>query len=154
MERPIVRPVGLVPPMRSRLWSCAGRREPGLGLSTDRGRLVPSGPQAGPQYDCCDSGTTRDRARAGAEPEDDMEGVSEPALGDDRGHGFLHSGSVDPARFTAVPRPVLHRLVYAEGGDRRHRTGSERIVDEPDRPESHGLRRWNPDGKTVPDSRP
>src|SRR5262249_32677609 len=123
------------------------------GLSTNRGCSVSSGPQPCPQHDCCDSGTTRDGAGAGAEAEDDMERVSEPAVGDDCGHGFLHGSGVDAARFTAVPRAVLHRLVYTEGGDRRHRTGGERIVDEPDRPESHGLRRWNPDWKTVPDSR-
>jgi putative transposase len=70
-----------------------------------------------------------DGAGTGAEPEDDMEGVSEPALGDDRGYGFLHGRSVDPARVAAVHRAVLHRLVYTEGGSRRDRSGGERIVD-------------------------
>src|SRR5262249_26122184 len=145
---------GLVPPMRSRLWWCVWQKRTGIGAIDGSRVRCPIWATSCSQHDCCDSGTARDRAGAGAEPEDDPEGVSEPALGDDRGHGFLHRRSMDPARFTAVPRAVLHRLVYTEGGDRRHRTGGERIVDEPDRPESHGLRRWNPDGKTVPDSRP
>src|SRR5215471_11091484 len=67
---------------------------------------------------------------------------------------FLHGRSLDAARFAAVHRAVLPRPVYPEGGDRGHRTGRERIVDEPDRPESDGLRGRNPDWKTVPDSRP
>jgi hypothetical protein len=66
---------------------------------------------------------------------------------------FNHCGSVDPARFAAVHRPVLHRLIYTEGGSRRDRTGGERIVDEPDCPESHGFGGRNSDRKTVPDSR-
>ena len=70
-------------------------------------------------------------------------------LGDDCGHGFLHCGSVDPARFAAVRGSVLHRLVYAEGGSRRDRTGGERIVDEPDCPESHGFGGRNPQRKTY-----
>jgi hypothetical protein len=76
-----------------------------------------------------------------------------PALGADCGQRFL-LGSGDQARSATIYHFVLHRLVYAEGGDRRHRAGGERIVDEPDRPESHGLRGRNPDWKTVPDSRP
>src|SRR5215469_6082922 len=54
---------------------------------------------------------------------------------------------MDPARFAAVHRAVLDRLVYTEGRDRRDRTGGERIVDEPDSPESHGLGGGNPDWK-------
>jgi putative transposase len=38
---------------------------------------------------------------------------SEPALGSDRGCGFLHRGSVDPARAAAVRGAVLHRVVDA-----------------------------------------
>jgi hypothetical protein len=67
-----------------------------------------------------------------AEPEGDEEGVSEQALGDDCGHGFLHGGSVDPARVAAVHGAVLHRLVYTQGGSCQNRTGGERVVDEPD----------------------
>src|SRR5260370_12387002 len=63
-------------------------------------------------------------------------------------------GSVDPARAATIYRFVLHRLVYAEGGDRGQRAGGERIVDEPDRPESHGCGAGNTDWKTLPDSRP
>jgi hypothetical protein len=39
----------------------------------------------------------RDRAGTGAEPKDELEGVSEQALGTDCGRGFLHRGSMDPA---------------------------------------------------------
>src|SRR5262249_45767862 len=39
---------------------------------------------------------------APAEPEDDVAGVPEQALGDDCGHGFFHCGSVDSTRFAAV----------------------------------------------------
>ena len=62
--------------------------------------------------------------------------------------------SVDQARFAAVHRAVLHRLVDTEGGSRRDRIGGERIVDEPDCPESHGFGGRNPDRKTALDSRP
>ena len=41
-----------------------------------------------------------------------------------------------------------------EGRNRGHRAGGEQIVDEPDRPESHGLGERNPDWKTILDSRP
>ena len=98
-----------------------------------QGALSNLGHDACPQHDRADPGTAWHRAGAGAKPEDDMEGVSEPALGIDCGHGFLHRGSVDPARAAAVHRSLLHRVVYAEGGDRGHRAGRERIVDEPDR---------------------
>ena len=64
------------------------------------------------------------------------------------------TGRVDSSRTAAFYHFVLHRLAYAEGGDRRHRTGGERIVDEPDCPESHGRGAGNPDRKTVSDSRP
>ena len=64
-----------------------------------------SRPRACPQHHRCDSGTTRDGAGTGAEPEDDLEGVSEPALGDDCGHGFFHGRSRDSARFAAVRNP-------------------------------------------------
>jgi len=98
--------------------------------------------------------------RHGIEPaperrrKNDVEGVSEPALGADGSCRFLHRRSVDPARAATIYRSVLHRLVYAKSGDRGHRTGGERIVDEPDRPESHGLGERNPEWKTIPDSRP
>src|SRR6516162_4932126 len=50
---------------------------------------VQSWARACPQHHRCDSGTTRAGAGSGAEPQDDVEGVSEQALGDDCGHGFL-----------------------------------------------------------------
>src|SRR5215469_15366949 len=131
-----------------------GRRESGLGLPANRGCIVQSGPRACSQYDRCDFGTTRDRARTRAEAKDDMEGVSMPALGADCSYRFLHRGSVDSSRTAAVYHFVLHRPVYAEGGDRGHRAGGERIVDEPDCPESHGRGAGNTDRKTVSDSRP
>src|ERR1035441_2024210 len=112
---------------RSRDWGY-GRIE---GALSNRARTCP-------QYDNADPGTAWARARAGAEPENDVEGVSEPALGADCGHGFLHRRSVDPARAAAVYCALLHRPVYAAGGDSGHRTGGERNVDEPDRAESHG----------------
>src|SRR6516225_3885971 len=118
------------------------------------GCIVQSGPRACSQYDRCDFGTTRDRARTRAEAKDDMEGVSVPALGADCSCRFLHRGSVDAARTAAFYHFVLHRPVYAEGGDRGHRAGGERIVDEPDCPESHGRGAGNTDRKTVSDSRP
>src|SRR5215469_14795143 len=126
----------------------------GLGLSTYRGCVVQSWTQACPQHDRCDPGTARDRAGSGAEPEDDVEGVPEQALGDDCGHGFLHCGSVDPTRFAAVRGSVLHRLGYTQGGSCRDRTVGERVVVEPDCPESHRFGGRNPARKTVPDSRP
>src|SRR5262249_21698756 len=72
-------------------------REQGLGLSTNRGCVIQSWTRAGAQHVRCNSATTRDGAGAGAEPEDDVEGVFKQALGDDCGRGFLHCGSVDPA---------------------------------------------------------
>src|SRR5215469_11311926 len=106
--------------MRSRLWWAHGTREQGLGLSTNRGCAIQSWTQARPQHDRCDSATTRDGAGPGAGAEDHLEGVSEQALGDDCGHGFLHCGSVDPARFAAVRGSVLHRLCYTQGGSFRY----------------------------------
>jgi hypothetical protein len=83
-------------------------REPGVGLSANPGRIVQSGARDCPQYDRRDSGATRHRAGAGAKPEDDLEGVSESALGVDRGCGFLQRGSVDSAWAAAVPSAVLY----------------------------------------------
>jgi putative transposase len=45
-------------------------------------------------------------------------------------------------------------FVYTEGGSCRDRTGGERIVDEPDCPESHRRTGQNPERKAIPDSRP
>ena len=45
---------------------------------------------------------------ARAEPEDDLERVSDATLGTDRGRGFLHRGGVDQAGAAAVYRAVLH----------------------------------------------
>jgi putative transposase len=72
-------------------------------VSANPGRIVQSGARDCLQYDRWDSAATRHRADAGAKPEDDQEGVSEPASGVDRGCGFLQRGSVDSARATAVP---------------------------------------------------
>ena len=74
-----------------------------------------------------------------------------PALGTDRGRGFLHRGSVDPARAAAIHRAVLHRVVDAQGGDCRHRAGGQWAVDEPDRQESHRCRRRNSEWQALPD---
>jgi putative transposase len=52
--------------------------------------------------------------RHGTEPaprtisEDDLEGVSLPALGIDCSRRFLHCGSVDPKRAAAICCPILH----------------------------------------------
>ena len=116
--------------------------------------MIQSGTRSCPQHHRTDPAAARNRAGAGAEEEDDMEGVSGAALGADCSYRFLHRGSVDAARTAAFYHFVLHRLVYAEGGDRGHRAGGERIVDEPDWPESHGRGTGNPDRKTVSDSRP
>jgi hypothetical protein len=40
----------------------------------------------------------KESSHAGAESEDELEGVSEPALGNDCRRGFLHRGSVDAPR--------------------------------------------------------
>ena len=61
------------------------------------------------------------RTGAGAEPEGDLEGVSEQALGVDRGCGFLHRGSVDPTRAAAFHRAVLYRTFDTTGRSRRNR---------------------------------
>jgi hypothetical protein len=39
------------------------------------------------------------------------EGVSEPTLGSDRGHGLLHRRIVDPSRAATINRSILHRFV-------------------------------------------
>jgi putative transposase len=46
------------------------------------------------------------------DPEDEVEGVSEPALGSDRGHGLFHRGSVDEARAATIYGSVFHRALY------------------------------------------
>src|SRR5713226_705882 len=120
------------------------RGEPGLGLSADPGRTVQSGTRDGPQHDRWDSGAARDRAGTGAEPKNDLEGISEPALGTHCGCGFLHRGSVDPKRAAEIRGAVLHRVVDAQGGDRRHCGRHKWAVDEPDRQESHRRSRRNP----------
>jgi hypothetical protein len=56
-------------------------------------------------------GTVRNRARTGAEPEDDLERVPDAALGADCGRRFPHRGSGDPARSAAV-----HRAIHTRGG--------------------------------------
>ena len=57
------------------------------------------------------------------------------ALGDDCGHGFLHCGSVDPARFAAVHGSVLQstclRARWKLPGSRRRRTGPDPPRTEP-----------------------
>jgi hypothetical protein len=115
MERPIVNRGDLAPPERSRLWWCAWRKRTGIGGIGESRVHCPIWDTKCPQHDRANPGTARNRARAGEEPEDDMEGVSEPALGADCGHRLLHRGSVDRARTAAVYHSVLHRLVYAEG---------------------------------------
>src|SRR6516225_4036145 len=153
-ELPIVHRVGHVPLTRSRLWWCEWHKRTGIGAIDESRVRYQSWTRACPQHDRCDSGTTRDGAGTGAEPEDDVEGVSKPALGDDCGHGFLHCGSVDTARLAAVRGSVLHRLGYTQGGSCRDCTIGERVVDEPNCPQSHGFGGRNPDRKTVLDSRP
>src|SRR5215831_11269103 len=131
--------------MRSRLWWCEWHKRTGIGAIDES--MV--------RYPILDTSLPAARSqrfwnglpRAGAEPEDGLEGVSEQAVGDDCGHGFLHCRGVDPARFAAVHGAVLHRLVYTQGRNCRDRTGGERVVDEPDCPESHGFGGRNPDRK-------
>src|SRR5271155_2695458 len=94
-----------------------GGREPGLGVSTNPGCPVQSGARASPQHDRADPGTTRHRPGTGTDPEDDVAGVSEPALGADRDHGLFHHGSVDQARAAAIYGSVLHGTLRAEGPD-------------------------------------
>src|SRR6266446_4798562 len=64
--------------------------------------------------------------RHGIEPapernrKNDLEGISEPALGTHCGRGLLYRGSVDPKRAAEIRGAVFHRVVDAQGGDRRH----------------------------------
>src|SRR5262249_40103384 len=76
--------------------------------------------------------------RAGAQPQDNLEGVSEATLGSDRGCRFLLDRSLDATRPTAVRHPVFHGTVDTQGGDRWHRVESQRVVDESGRPQPHG----------------
>ena len=84
-------------------------------------------------------------------PQDNLEGISEPALGTDCGGGLLHRRSVDPARATAVRGAVLHRVVDAKGGDCGYRGRRQWAVDEPDRQESYRRGQRNPQRQALPD---
>jgi hypothetical protein len=85
-----------------------GGREPRLGLSAHPGCVLQSGPPDCAQHDCRHSEAARDRAGTGTMSEDNLEGVSLPALGIDCSRGFLHCGSVDPKRAAAICCPILH----------------------------------------------
>src|SRR3954452_8099055 len=82
-------------------------RESGLGLSADSGCLIQSEVQTGAEHYCCHSRTARDRASAGTESPDDLEGVSDTTLGADSGRGFLYGRGLDTQGFEAFSGPVL-----------------------------------------------
>lgn len=53
----------------------------GWGYRRDSGRLIQSEARTSAQHNCSHSGTARDRASAGTESPDDLEGVSRPGIG-------------------------------------------------------------------------
>ena len=76
-------------------------------------------------------------ASAGAEPENDLEGVSDEALGTDCGCGFLHRGSVDSPGPATIRRAALHRVIDAQGGNRGHGVRRQRALDGSNRQECY-----------------
>jgi hypothetical protein len=71
------------------------------------------------------------------EPQNDLEGVSEPTLGNDCGSRFLHRGSVDPPGAAAVSGVVFHRAVEPPRADRWSCKSRQRVMDEPNSPQFH-----------------
>lgn len=61
-----------------------------------------------PEHNRCHSLSVRDRTRTGVEQENDVEGVSDAALGTDRSCRLLHRGDLDRHRLEALPRVVLY----------------------------------------------
>lgn len=71
--------------------------------------------------------------------------------GADRGRGFLHRGSVDAKWTATLCGVVLPRSVDAPSRDRRHVLPCQRLVDGPDRAQSHRRRGRNPAKEALPD---
>jgi hypothetical protein len=60
----------------------------------------------------------RYRAGTGAKSQNDVEGVSDATLGNDRGGRLLHYRGLDRQRTTAIHGAVLHRAVDETSGGR------------------------------------
>src|ERR1017187_4054616 len=101
MELPIVHRGDLAPAERSKLWGFAWQKRTGIGAIDESRAHYPTSGTIWPAHDRADHGASRNRACTGAEAEDDVQRLSQPTLGVDCSHGFLHRGSVDSARAAA-----------------------------------------------------
>ena len=92
-------------------------------------------------------------ARHGIEPQsqDHLERVSDATLGPHRGGRLLHGRGLDDQRTPAIPRALLYRAVNQTGRDCRHLSCGERLVDDPDCPQSDRLCRRSACGQALPD---
>src|SRR5215831_10497388 len=110
-----------------------------LGLHAHCWCTVESGPQSGTRHGSQHSEAQWHRTGTGAQPQNNLEGVSGTTLGNDRCSGLLHHRGLDGQRTTALSRSLFYRVVVEAGGDRRDLGCGKRTVDEPDCSESHGF---------------
>src|SRR5215510_1475516 len=120
-----------------------GCREPCLGLHAHCWCTVESGPQSGTRHCGQHSEAQWHRTGTGAQPQNNLEGVSGTTLGNDRCSGLLHHRGLDGQRTAALSRSLFYRVVTA-----RQPSGFGQPTDFPRRRRCRQCRRY-PATRTI-----